>query len=82
MSHVPHELAAEFPEHAALIHQLKETDAHFVRLAERYHAVNREIHRIEAEVEPTSDDVAEALKKQRLALADEIGALLRARAAA
>jgi hypothetical protein len=77
MTHVPHELAAEFPEQAALIHRLKETDAHFAKLAERYHEVNRAIHRIEAEIEPASDEHAEALKKQRLALADEIAAMLR-----
>ena len=81
MSHVPHELAAEFPEYAALIHRLKETDAHFARLADRYHEVNREIHRIEAEVAPASDEVVETLKKQRLALADEIGVMLRHNAA-
>jgi uncharacterized protein YdcH (DUF465 family) len=34
--------------------------------------VNREIHRIEAEVEPSSDARAEDLKKQRLLLMDEI----------
>jgi hypothetical protein len=81
MSHVPHELADEFPQYAALIHTLKESDAHFAKLAERYHAVNREIHRIEAEVEPASDEVVETLKKQRLALADEIGTMLRHNAA-
>ncbi len=72
MSHTPHELAAEFPEKAALISKLKQSDAHFARLAERYHQVNREIHRIDSQVAPASDDTAEELKKERLYLLDEI----------
>lgn len=78
MSHTPHELAAEFPQDEAVIHRLKMGNAHFAKLAEKYHAVNREIHRIESEVEAASDERAETLKKQRLALVDEIGAMIRA----
>ncbi len=48
MSHVPHELADEFPQHKDGIHQLKTTDTHFARLFDHYHDVNREIHRAEA----------------------------------
>lgn len=77
MSHVPHELHEEFPQHGERIHALKTTDNHFARLAERYHDVNRAIHRAEAEVEPTSDDLLEELKKQRLRLKDEIATMLR-----
>ncbi len=76
MSHVPHELHEEFPEQAARIHELKGSNAHFARLADRYHELNREIHRIESDVEPTSDEFAEQLKRERLALKDEIFALL------
>lgn len=83
MSHTPHELAAEFPQDAAIIHKLKMDDAHFAKLADAYHELNREIHRIESEVEAASDERTETLKKQRLALADEIGAILaKARTAA
>ncbi len=76
MSHTPHELSAEFPDKVAVISRLKQTDAHFARIAERYHEVNRAIHRIETEIEPASDQVAEALKKERLALLDQVAALL------
>lgn len=76
MSHVPHDLHAEFPDHAEALHRLKLEDRHFQTLAERYQAVNREIHRIETEVEAASDERVETLKKQRLALVDEIAALL------
>ncbi|MCZ8019419.1 DUF465 domain-containing protein [Novosphingobium sp.] len=83
MSNTPHELAAEFPNDHALLHDLKLNNPHFVTLADRYHAVNGEIHRIEAGIENTSDEYAETLKKQRLALVDEISAMLaKARAAA
>ncbi|HMO67454.1 MAG TPA: DUF465 domain-containing protein [Novosphingobium sp.] len=82
MSHTPHELADEFPADRALLHDLKMNNAHFVTLADRYHEVNGEIHRIEAEIETPSDDYTETLKKKRLALLDEISAMLaRARAA-
>jgi hypothetical protein len=76
VSHTPHELAAEFPDKAETISKLKQTDAHFARLAERYHTVNREIHRIDTQVEPASDDTAEELKKERLHLLDQIVAIL------
>jgi uncharacterized protein YdcH (DUF465 family) len=83
MSHTPHELHDVFPADAELLHQLKLSNPHFVHLAERYHDVNREVHRIESEVEAASDDRLEALKKQRLHLLDEIADLLaKARAAA
>jgi len=77
MTHVPHGLHEEFPQAAAAISRLKISDAHFARLAETYEHVNREIHRVEAEVEPASDEALEELKKRRLKLKDEIAAMLR-----
>lgn len=74
--HTPHELTDEFPQDHDLLHHLKTSDTHFARLADEYHEVNREIHRIEAEIEAAGDDRAEALKKQRLALVDEIAGIL------
>lgn len=76
MSNTPHELADEFPNDHALLHQLKLSDNHFVTLSDRYHEVNDEIHRIESGVENTSDDYAETLKKKRLALVDEIATIV------
>ncbi|MBX9759151.1 MAG: YdcH family protein [Beijerinckiaceae bacterium] len=78
MSHVPHDLHEEFPQHGERIHALKTSNSHFARLADKYHDVNRAIHRAEAEVEPTSDDVLESMKKQRLHLKDEIASMLSA----
>jgi len=77
LSHVPHELAEEFPEHKDKIHTLKTTDAHAARLFDAYHLLNREIHRVEAAGINTGDAVFEDLKKQRLRLLDEIAPLLR-----
>lgn len=38
--------------------------------------MNREIHRIAAEIEAASDERLEALKRERLHLLDEIAAML------
>ncbi|MEO1137622.1 MAG: DUF465 domain-containing protein [Pseudomonadota bacterium] len=76
MAHTPHELADEFPEHAALVHKLKTSDAHFAKLAEEYHEVNRNIHRLETRVEAASDFHEEDLRKKRMRLKDEIAGML------
>lgn len=78
MSHVPHDLDEVFADHAARLHALKVEDAHFRHLSEQYHALNREIHRAETDVEPCADHVLEEMKKRRLAMLDEIGGMLRA----
>lgn len=82
MAHTPHELAEEFPADQALIHRLKQEDAHFANLADKYHDLNRTIHRSAAEVEPLGDEYLEQLKRQRLALLDEVSAMLSAAKAA
>lgn len=77
MSHTPHELHEEFPEQTDLIHKLKEENAHFAKLMDDYHEVNREIHRIESEIDAASDFRMEDLRKSRLSLKDEIAEMLR-----
>lgn len=77
MSHVPHELADEFPEHKDKIHTLKMNDAHAARLFDEYHRLNREIHRVEAAGINVADATFEDLKKKRLKLLDEIFPLLK-----
>lgn len=72
MSHTPHELAEMFPDDQARLHELKIGDAHFAKLEETYHALNREIHRAETDIEPVADHVLEEMKKRRLAMLDEI----------
>ncbi|MDX1784700.1 YdcH family protein [Roseovarius sp. ZX-A-9] len=76
MSHTPHELHEEFPDKVAKIAELKQSDAHFARLADEYHEVNRAVHRAETNVEPV-DNLAEGeLRKKRAALKDEIYRML------
>ena len=80
--HTPNELTEIFKRDRDLLTQLKQGDAHYARLADEYHTVNREVHRIEAETEAASDLRNEELKKQRLGLLDEITAIVsKARAA-
>ena len=76
LSHVPHELAEEFPGDVEKIHKLKMSSAHFAKLFDEYHVVNRQIHRVETGVEPTTDEHSIDLRKQRLYLKDEIAAML------
>jgi uncharacterized protein len=78
MSHTPHELADEFPDQIDRIHELRLSDAHFARLADTYHEVNRAIHRAETRVETVADQHEAELRRQRLRLKDEIAAALRA----
>jgi uncharacterized protein YdcH (DUF465 family) len=70
--HTPHELTNIFKRDRDLLTRLKQDDAHYARLADKYHEVNREVHRIEAETEAASDERREQLKKERLGLLDEI----------
>ena len=76
MSNTPHELFEEFPEMADRIRDLRTSDGRFARLADEYHEVNREIHRIETRVEPASEEVEEELKRRRVRLKDEIAEML------
>ncbi|PTW57651.1 hypothetical protein C8N35_110130 [Breoghania corrubedonensis] len=77
MTHVPHELQEEFPEAAQVLHQLKMSDPRLESLCERYGTVNHDIHLIESEITPASDAATEDLKKERLALKDDIAEVLR-----
>ncbi|MEN8742166.1 MAG: DUF465 domain-containing protein [Phaeobacter gallaeciensis] len=76
MSNTPHELAQEVPDKAELISQLKQSDAHFAKLADEYHEVNRAVHRAETNVEPVEELAEVEMRKKRAALKDEIWSLL------
>jgi len=67
-----HDLIHELPEHRETIHKLKTSNNHFARLFDEYHEVDHEVHRIETNVETTSDEYLEEKKKQRLHLKDEL----------
>lgn len=76
MSHTPHELAEEFPEHVEKMHEMKQSDAHFAKLFDAYHDINRAVHRAETNIEPTDDFNMESMRKERLKLKDEIYGML------
>lgn len=76
MSHTPHELHDDFPEHADRITELKTSDAHFARLADEYHELNRAVHRAEINVEPVEALVEQEMRKKRAALKDELYQML------
>ncbi len=72
-----HDLVHEFPEHRETIHKLKTSNNHFSRLFNQYHELDHEIHRIESDIETTSDDYLEEKKKQRLHTKDELLQLIK-----
>ena len=76
MSHTPHELHEEFPEHVEKITELKSSDAHFARLADEYHEVNRAVHRAETNIEPMEDLAEGEMRKKRALLKDELYRML------
>jgi uncharacterized protein len=78
MAHTPHELHEEFPELADRITELKVANAHFRKLFDAYHDLNRAIHRAETLVEPMEDLEEDRLRKQRLLLKDQLHAMLTA----
>lgn len=72
MSNTPHDLYEDFPEKAQAIHALKASDAHFARMVEEYHEVNRAVHRAETLVEPVTPEHEGTLRQKRMRLKDEI----------
>lgn len=78
MSHTPHELHEEFPEHEAKIHELKVSDMHFAKLFEEYHEINRAVHRAETNIEPMEQLAETEMRKKRSALKDELYQMLTA----
>lgn len=72
-----HDLAHEFPEFKTRIHELKQSDHHFIRLYGECQAVAKEVFRIEEGIETPSDEYTEGLKKKCLKLKDDLYAILR-----
>jgi len=55
---------------------LKQSDAHFARLADEYHEINRAVHRAETNVAPMEELAEVELRKKRGLLKDEIWSIL------
>ena len=77
MQHDHHDLIHEFPEYREEIHNLKTTNEHFREIFDAYHTVDKEVYRVENNIEPRSDAALEELKKRRLALKDELFKMIR-----
>lgn len=71
-----HSLALEFPEYKDKIHELKISDPEFAKLFKKYDDIDKEIYRIEMQIENTSDEYLEGLKIRRVKLKDELYAML------
>ncbi len=72
-----HDLIHEFPEYKEKIHDLKVNNAHFKGLFDEYHELDHEIHRIETDTQPASDEVLTDLRKKRVHLKDSLYNLLK-----
>lgn len=72
-----HDLFHEFPEYQDRIRALTQTDPNFRKKLERYDELDLTIRRSETEEEIHADDYVETLKKERLALKDELYRMLR-----
>ena len=70
-----------FPEYRDLITQLKTTDSHFLNLFEKHNELDQRIKNMESGIEPAINLDIEALKKEKLALKDELYQILRKAAA-
>ena len=73
-----HDLAHELPEYKDKIHEMKVADAHFKKVFDEYHVLTKEIHQLEAEKTPVTDEHFEDLKKKRLNHKDELFSMLKA----
>jgi len=72
---IPHELREEFPEQAPLIKRLTSTNYEFRRRSATTRSIVISIAS-KSQDEPTTDEVLEKLKKQRLKLKDNIATML------
>lgn len=72
-----HDLAHEFPEYKERIHELKMKDNHFASLFDEYEKLDKEIYRIEEQIETPSDEYTEELKQKRVQLKDQLFNMLK-----
>lgn len=73
-----HPLIKDFPELRDKIHELKLSNAHFVKLEREYEEVDKEVVRLGNGIEHSSSGDLEQKKLRRVALKDELYAMLKA----
>ena len=71
-----------FPEYRDLISQLKTSDRHFQNLFQKHNELDQKVKNMEARIEPASAEDIEVLKKEKLALKDELYTILKKASAA
>ncbi|MCP5261239.1 MAG: YdcH family protein [Rhodoferax sp.] len=67
-----------FPEFRDKITELKTTDHHFLRLFDQHNAMDQKIKNMEAGITPGTHEEIERLKKEKLAIKDQLYAILKA----
>ena len=72
-----HSFSHSFPEFSEQFNQLKTHNGHFASLSDKFEALDHTIHRLESGTESYTDEQLEILKKQRLALKNELFTLLK-----
>ncbi len=71
-----------FPEYRDLITQLKGQDHHFTRLFDQHNELDQRIKNMEGRIVPASNEEIETLKKEKLALKDQLYTILKKAAVA
>lgn len=66
-----------FPEYRELISELKTANRYFLKLFDQHNELDQRIKLIEARLEPGTHDEVEVMKKQKLAIKDELYELLK-----
>lgn len=72
-----HPLIQDFPHLREALHQLRQSDQHFARLATEYEELDKHICRVEDGVERLDEASLGALKQQRVALKDDLARMLK-----
>ena len=69
-----------FPEHRALISKLKQEDAHFAKVFDKHNELDEKIINLEKDpvASVSREEEIDALKKEKLALKDELFKILEA----
>lgn len=70
-----------FPEFRDLISKLKTEDAHFARLFDKHNELDQKIRNFESGIEIATGSEIEVLKKEKLAIKDELYAILKKKSA-
>ena len=70
-----------FPEFRDLIAKLKTEDAHFARLFDKHNELDQKIKNFESGIEIATGSEIEVLKKEKLAIKDELYAILKKKSA-